>query len=86
MKTTNRGFIEYKEFIDLNNTTIRVQESSLATQPAVWIFTENKEDGRTDVAGMEGKPFKMDAHLSISQTKKLIKSLQMFIDNNRFSK
>ena len=80
MKKTNRGFNIYSEFTDLYNTRIRIQESSLATQPAVWIFTENEEDGEIK----DGKPFKMDAHLSIAQAKRVVKALQAFIEKNRF--
>lgn len=35
---TPRGFAIYDEFVDLYGSTVRVQESSLATERAVWVF------------------------------------------------
>lgn len=39
-KMTARGFDIYAEFIDRYGTAVRIQQSSLATEPAVWIFSE----------------------------------------------
>lgn len=38
--TTERGFAVYDEFADRYKNKIRVQESSIATEPCVWIFAE----------------------------------------------
>jgi hypothetical protein len=38
MKRTNRGFSIYSEIKDANKQTVRIQESSHADGPLVWIF------------------------------------------------
>lgn len=38
--TTQRGFATYDEFVDRSGNSIRVQKSSIATEPCVWIFAE----------------------------------------------
>lgn len=68
-RKTNRGFSIYSKFKDLNGSEIRVQESSLATTSAVWIFCHN------DNPGLKG-----DAHLSVAQAKRVVVALQKFID------
>lgn len=40
-KYTSRGFRIYAELTDRYGSTVRVQESSLATEECVWIFCEN---------------------------------------------
>ena len=44
MRTTQRGFVIYDEFIDLYGAEVRVQESSLATEQALWIFVSPSAD------------------------------------------
>jgi predicted trehalose synthase len=38
---TPRGFAAYAEFTDKYGSTVRVQESSLATDDCVWIFASH---------------------------------------------
>jgi len=41
--TTSRGFSVYGALTDINGSRVRVQQSSSATQDAVWIFAEHPE-------------------------------------------
>lgn len=68
-KTTSRGFRIYCTITDLNSSEVRVQESSLATEPAVWIFTHNRNPA------LQGDP-----HLSVTQARRVIRALKKFID------
>ena len=45
---TERGFTIYASFKDLYHNDVRVQESSLASHPAVWIFIRDSGDDRLD--------------------------------------
>jgi len=38
MTRTDRGFTIYDQFDDRYGHSVRIQESSLATEPCVWIF------------------------------------------------
>jgi hypothetical protein len=44
---TARGFLIFDEFLDLYGSTVRVQESSLATDVACWIFCERDGIAKT---------------------------------------
>ncbi len=37
---TNRGFSIYDEVTDTKGNTVRIQESSSAEQPCVWMFND----------------------------------------------
>jgi hypothetical protein len=50
MKRTNRGFSIYSEIKDANKQTVRIQESSHADGPLVWIFC-NDANGDSAAAG-----------------------------------
>lgn len=78
---TNRGFTILDEFTDDHNTEITIQESS-SVIPSLWLFTKNPSDGKMDLVGHEGKPFKMDMHLGVKEAKRVVKALQRFIDVN----
>ena len=65
--TTPRGFSIYDQFTDTYGATIRVQESSAATEPKVWIFAEG---------GMAENP---SPHLNVEQAKRLRDALDAFI-------
>lgn len=43
IKTTSRGFAIYAEFEDSHGRQIRVQESSAAGEPRVWIFAQEPD-------------------------------------------
>lgn len=68
-KTTSRGFKIYGKFTDTKDSKIRVQESSTAEEPCIWIFAENNPDIFKDPS----------PHLNAQQAKKLIHILQKFI-------
>lgn len=70
MRTTERGFVIYDEFTDRYGSTIRVQESSLADEPAVWIFHEN-----SDLTAMP--------HLTREQATRLRDALGAFLKASR---
>ena len=65
-RTTSRGFKVHDEFVDLYGTIIRVQNSSIADQPAVWIFAN--KSGVNDAA-----------HLSVEMAKRVRDALDVFI-------
>ncbi len=68
---TDRGFTGYAQFVDLYGTLVRVQESSLASEPAVWIFSTNE------------KYVGMDPHLSVEQAIIVRDGLDAFIKEAR---
>ncbi len=63
--TTERGFVIYDDFIDRYGHRVRIQESSLATESAVWIFTEGGADGA--------------AHLTVEMARRVRGALDKFI-------
>lgn len=67
--TTERGFVIYDEFTDTYGNGVRVQESSSAEEPRVWLFT--------DGAGT-GTP-----HLNIEQATRVRDALDAFISENQ---
>ncbi len=67
---SDRGFKQVFEMHDLYGTTVRVVESSLATQPAVWVFTEN-------VNGVKGT-----AHLGFEHLDALVEALKWIKKNH----
>lgn len=66
--TTDRGFAIYDEFIDLYGREVRVQKSSYASEPAVWIFATDS---------VHGYP-----HLTIDQAKRVRAALDVFISES----
>ena len=66
---TQRGFGIYGELTDLYGSTIRIQESSLATDNAVWIFATNPDNA-------DPSP-----HLSVEQAREVVKALEEFIND-----
>lgn len=67
---TDRGWVIFGEITDRYGSTIRVQESSIAFEPAVWIFAENPTF----------KDSEPHPHLTPDNAKELIAILQKFID------
>jgi hypothetical protein len=63
-KKTKRGFRIYSDFKDFYGERVRIQESSLATKRAVWIF------GGGHIAGI---------HLDRARAKRLIRALKLFV-------
>jgi hypothetical protein len=62
-RKTVRGFRIYAQFYDQIGTRVRVQESSLATDACVWIFTDKDQT----------------PHLTRAQARKLIRGLEAFL-------
>jgi len=69
VKKTNRGFT-ICEFTDRYNSKCSVQESSLATEAAIWLGVD------TDFNGKECTRM----HLTIEQVQELLQLLQTFVD------
>ena len=69
-KKTKRGFRIYSDFKDFDGERVRVQESSLATKRAVWIFAEVRFHMGEHIAGI---------HLDRARAKRLIRALELFI-------
>ncbi len=65
------GFLVRREFADLNDSQCSIQNSSLATEEAIWLGVE------TSYSGERG--YRM--HLSREMAEKLIPLLQAFVDN-----
>ena len=80
MKKTNRGFSIYSEFKDSYRNTVRVQESSAATQHCCWVFVTNEEgkDGVWDPA--TSSYISATAHLTKAQARRLAKALLKFAE------
>jgi hypothetical protein len=49
MEYTQRGFRIYRRLHDVHGREARVQESSLATAQAAWIFCADDEDGESGI-------------------------------------
>lgn len=69
---TERGFVVYDEFKDRYDSTITIQESSIAFEPCVWIFAKNPNS--------KDEP---SPHLTPAQAERLIKALQQFVDDGK---
>ena len=68
---TERGFPGYLEMIDLYGSRIRVQMSSRAFHPAVWVFTERVRGCQLTSDG--------HAHLTLPQARLVRDALNAFI-------
>lgn len=69
LNKTERGFMR-GEFIDLYGSQCSIQESSLATEMALWLGVDTNFKGEEQTR----------MHLSIEQVKELIPILQEFIE------
>jgi hypothetical protein len=81
VKRTPRGFSVYGEYKDANNQTVRIQESSRADGPLVWIFC-NDADGSDAVMHL-GKPTARSPHLTKAQARRVAKALLKFADGEK---
>ena len=68
---TGRGFTIYDEFTDTYGNRVRVQQSSSAMSPRVWIFTEDDSDATTS------------PHLDITQAERVRDALDAFITEQK---
>ena len=73
--TTDRGFTVYDEFTDKYGSKIRVQESSIATEPCCWIFA----DAASSMAATT------QPHLTVEQAKRVRDALDAFIQEHEDS-
>lgn len=71
LKKTERGF-KRGEFVDLNCDKCSIQESSLATSPAIWL-------GCDTVSVVTGHKSGARMHLDRKMASQLIKHLQKFV-------
>lgn len=78
MKKTARGFSVYGEYKDSRRNKIRIQQSSSATQEAVWIFVEN-EKGEEAYVHL-GQMHAVSPHLTKAQARRVAKALLRFAD------
>jgi hypothetical protein len=87
--TTERGFAVYDEFTDTYGSKVRVQESSSAEGPRVWIFARHEKPDPTlnDVIRQQLGRDPADLavmltpspHLDLEQAKRLRNALDAFI-------
>lgn len=87
---TERGFTVYDEFTDTYGSKIRIQESSNAAGPRVWIFADHQQDHlkpeeRALLARAGIDPQELAArlspspHLDVTQAERLLDALDSFI-------
>lgn len=72
MRKNERGFEVYAEFDDSYGSDVRVQESSSAGEPHVWIFCHNQRYG-------QGEQKDFTPHLTVEQAKIVRDALDEFI-------
>ena len=77
MRTTSRGFKIFDEFKDSYGNTIKVQESSGASDDYCWIFVKN--DLGKDYKQHMGEISTPSPHLTKDQAKRLIAALNLFV-------
>ena len=89
IKTTERGF-KLIEFNDRYGIGCSLQESSLATEAAIWFGVSDAnpqickpEQGWIPVAFPEGTLFHTRMHLTQDDVKKLMPYLQYFLENGQ---
>lgn len=92
---TQRGF-GFVEFTDLYGATVELQQSSLATEKAVWLGPSNADPkimaSKTAEGGTGWVPFSIPeevslttrAHLSRSMVEDLVLMLQSWLDSGNF--
>jgi hypothetical protein len=78
--TTERGFAIYVEFVDTYGSNVRVQESSAASEPKVWIFCDRSRGYASDDLG--GDRQAATPHLSVEQARCVRDALDEFIKGN----
>lgn len=71
--TNDRGFIMYDTFLDDYGADVRVQESSSAEDPKVWIFVRGGSTASKDKAN-DGQ-----AHLDVEQAERVRDALDTFL-------
>lgn len=86
--TTSRGF-SYGVFTDLYGSEISIQDSSLATEPAIWLGPEDAEPQRlipgrgwTPVEFPPDTLFTTRMHINKEQALELIDVLKRFVDTD----
>lgn len=67
-RTTERGYRIFLTFRDSHSNEVRVQKSSSARAPCVWLFCHGPD-------GADEPP-----HLTICQAKRLIEALTEFVE------
>lgn len=84
---TCRGFA-YNEFTDLYGVTCSLQESSLATEPAIWLGCDDANPrvmvpgkGWTKIEMPDGYLANTRMHLGVEQVKELVKALKYWLKN-----
>lgn len=73
---SGRGFNTVLSFTDLYGTHVRVKPSSLATESAVWIFTDPQEQTQTTHAGSS-------VHMGYDHAMELITALAHWAADNQ---
>jgi hypothetical protein len=88
---TPRGFAVYDEFTDAYGSKIRVQQSSSAETPRVWIFAAHpggpgsklRPEWKTALAGFDlaelASFLEPSPHLDVEQAKRVRDALDVFI-------
>ena len=71
IETTQRGF-GIANFKDRYNQECSIQDSSLATEPAIWLGVDNTGESMGNKEGQR-------MHLTINQVKELLPLLQYFV-------
>ena len=79
---TPRGFVR-GDFTDLYGWKCSIQESSLATQDALWLGCDETPDGEKlgPIDKISGQHIGSRMHLDVALAKELIGLLQYFVDH-----
>lgn len=87
-RKTERGFKIF-EFCDLNAHECSLQESSLATENAIWLGIDEPKpqifvggQGWTEIPLPEGTLHSGRMHLTLHQVRKILPLLQYFVEHN----
>lgn len=71
----DRGLLEYASFPDTYGNIVRVQTSSAAVHPCVWVFCQRRTNALT------GERIDASPHLTVEMAKKLRDALTQWIDD-----
>jgi hypothetical protein len=82
---TGRGF-QYIKFEDRYGQKCSLQESSLATEHAIWFGVDNTGPHITDNNGKVNSPISARMHLTREQVKEILPHLKRFVKKGEIFK
>lgn len=88
VEPNGRGFKQSEELICTYGTKVRVQESSAAMEPHIWIYMDQPHDINSACIAMQtdqeytGEYSTASAHLTLEQAKEIRDALTHLIENH----